>query len=40
MLFPAMELKVNKETNQIEIESFKFPWKLMDIRESVPKEKE
>ncbi len=40
MLFPAMELKVNPANNQIEVESFKFPWKLMDLRESMPKDKD
>lgn len=40
VLMPAMQLKLNKETNQIEVEAFDNPWKLLDIVDTLPKEKE
>lgn len=39
VLMPAMQLKINKETNQIEVEAFDNPWKLLDIVDTLPKEK-
>jgi hypothetical protein len=40
VLMPAMQLKLNKETNQIEVEAFDNPWKLLDIVDYLPKDKE
>lgn len=38
ILMPAMQLKVDKKTNQVELETFQNPWKLLNIADHLPKE--
>ena len=30
-LLPAAELKINKKTGEIELETYKFPWRLENV---------
>ena len=39
VLMPALELKLDEKTNELKLETFQNPWKLINIRDYLPKEK-
>jgi hypothetical protein len=39
VLMPALELKFDEKSNELKLETFQNPWKLINIKDYLPKEK-